>query len=177
MIVSGHVNKIVDMTRANVTYREPPLLLRNEGNAVFRDMRDLAGPLFRNRYDARGLAIGDYDNDGDTDAIFVCLQGAPVLLRNNAGQENSWIGIQLVGTRSNRDAIGSKLIVQLGNRKLVRWITGGGSVFSAHDNRVVFGLGKKPGPRNVGLEIRWPNGQTQIVTGLGANRYHRVVER
>ena len=82
-------------------------------------MREPAGPVFRNRYDARGLAVGDYDNDGGTDAIFVCLQDTPVLLRNNAGQKNAWIGLQLMGTSSNRDAIGSKLMVQLGGRKLV----------------------------------------------------------
>lgn len=176
MVVSGHVNKIVEQTRANVTYREPPLLLRNNGKGVFRDMQESAGPVFRNRYDARGLAVGDYDNDGDTDAIFVCLQGTPVLLRNNAGQKNAWIGFQLVGTSSNRDAIGSKLMVQLGGRKLVRWITGGASIFSSHDNRVVFGLGNKPGPETVSVEIRWPNGKTQTVKGLRPNKYHMVLE-
>jgi hypothetical protein len=164
------------MTRVNVTYKEPPLLLRNDGKGVFRDMQDFAGPVFRTRYDGRGLAVGDYDNDGDTDAIFVCLQDTPVLLRNNAGQDNAWVGFQLVGTRSNRDAIGSKLTVHLRGRKLVRWITGGASVFSSHDNRIIFGLGKKPGPETVSLEIRWPNGQTQILTGLEANRYHKILE-
>jgi hypothetical protein len=176
MIVSGHVNKIVEQTRANVTYREPPLLLRNNGKGVFRDMQDVAGPAFRARYDARGLAVGDYDNDGDPDAIFVCLQGAPVLLRNNVGQDNAWIGFQLVGTRSNRDAIGAKLTIRRGDRKLVRWITGGASIFSSHDNRAIFGLGRKPGPETIGAEIRWPNGQTQKLIGLRANRYHRIVE-
>jgi hypothetical protein len=176
MIVSGHVNKIVEMTRANVTYKEPPLLLRNDGKGVFRDMQGSAGPVFQTRYDARGLAVGDYDNDGDTDAIFVCLQGSPVLLRNNVGQNNAWIGFHLVGTRSNRDAIGSKLIVQLGGRKLVRWIAGGASIFSSHDNRVIFGLGNKPGPKAVNVEIRWPNGQTQSVIGLRPNKYHKILE-
>ncbi|PYT24323.1 MAG: hypothetical protein DMG57_29145 [Acidobacteria bacterium] len=176
MIVSGHVNKIVEQTRANVTYKEPPLLLRNNGKGVFRDMRESAGPVFRNRCDARGLAVGDYDNDGDTDTIFVCLQDTPVLLRNNAGQNNAWIGLQLVGTGSNRDAIGAKLIVQLGGHKLARWITGGASVFSSHDNRVIFGLGNKPGPETVSVTIRWPNGQTQTVKDLRPNKYHKIIE-
>ena len=177
MIVSGHVNKIVETTRVNVTYQEPPLLLRNDGKGVFGDMRETAGPVFRTRYSARGLAVGDYDNDGGVDAIFVCLQGAPVLLHNNVGKDNAWVGIQLVGTRSNRDAIGAKLTVEMGRRKLVRWINGGGSVFSSGDHRVVFGLGPRPGPSTVSVDIRWPNGEAQTVTGLAPNKYHRIVER
>ena len=176
MIVSGHVNKIVEKTRVNVTYKEPPLLLRNNGKGVFEDMQESAGPVFHTRYDARGLAVGDYDNDGDTDAIFVCLQDTPVLLRNDAGQDNAWIGFQLVGTGSNRDAIGSKLTVELGGRKLVRWITGGASIFSSHDNRVIFGLGGKPGPATLSVKIRWPNGETQTLSGLRPGKYHKILE-
>jgi len=97
MIVNGHVNKIVGLTRANVSCKEQPLLLRNNGKGVFRNMEESAGPVFHTRYDARGLAVGDYDNDGDTDAIFVCLQDRPVLLRNNVGQDNAWIGFQFGG--------------------------------------------------------------------------------
>ncbi len=177
MIVSGHVNTIVEATRANVTYKEPPLLLRNNGKGIFEDMRELAGPVFQNRYAARGLAVGDFDNDGDPDAIFVCLQGAPVLLRNNVGQDNAWIGLQLQGTRSNRDAIGSKLTLSLPGRKLTRWITGGGSVFSSHDYRVLFGLGPKSGPAAVNVEIRWPNGSVQTVSGLRRGSYQKIVEQ
>lgn len=138
-------------------------------------MEESAGPVFRTQYDARGLAVGDYDNDGDTDAIFVCLQGRPVLLRNNVGQDNAWIGLQLVGTQSNRDAIGSKLTLRSGSRKLVRWITGGASIFSSHDHRVIFGLGSKPGPATVSVEIRRPNGETPTLTGLPPNQYHKSV--
>jgi hypothetical protein len=176
MIVTGHVNKVVGLTRPNVTYKEQPLLLRNDGYGNFRNMAESAGTAFRTQYDARGLAVGDYDNDGDTDAIFVCLQGRPVLLRNNVGQDNAWIGLQLVGTQSNRDAIGSKLTLRSGSRKLVRWITGGASIFSSHDHRVIFGLGSKPGPRTVSVEISWPKGEIQTVTGLAPNQYHRIVE-
>jgi hypothetical protein len=176
IIVSGHVNKIIGLTRTDVTYKELPLLLRNNGKGVFRDMQATAGPVFRTRYDARGLAVGDYDNDGDTDAIFICLQDRPVLLRNNVGKENAWIGIQLVGTTSNRDAIGAKLKVEHEGRKLVRWITGGGSIFSSQDYRVIFGLGPKPGPELISVEIRWPHGETQTVMGLRPNQYHKILE-
>jgi len=176
LVVNGHVNKVVELTRTDVTYKELPLLLRNDAKGNLHNMVDTAGPVFHNKYDARGLAVGDYDNDGDTDAIFVCLQDRPVLLRNNVGQDNGWAGFQLVGTKSNRDAIGSKLTVRLGDRKLVRWITGGASIFSSHDNRVVFGLGSRPGPAAVSLEIRWPNGLTQTVEGIKPDHYHKIVE-
>lgn len=129
LIVAGHVNRIVEMTRANVTYKEVPLLLHNDGKGDFRDMRESAGPVFHTSYDAGGLAVGDYDNDGDLDAIFVYLQDRPVLLRNDVGQDNAWIGFKLIGTKSNRDAIGSMLTIRQGDRKLVRWITGGARAF------------------------------------------------
>ena len=176
LIVSGHVNKIVELTRSDVTYKELPLLLRNDGKGSFRNMQETAGPAFQTRYDARGLAVGDYDNDGDIDAIFLCLQGTPRPLAQQCGGECSWVGFQLVGTKSNRDAIGAKLTVRLGDRKLVRWITGGASIFSSHDNRVVFGLGANPGPLATSVEIQWPSGVTQTVDGLAPNRYHKVVE-
>jgi enediyne biosynthesis protein E4 len=176
LIVSGHVNKIVQLTRSDVTYKELPLLLRNDGKGNFRNMERMAGPAFHTQYDARGLAVGDYDNDGDVDAIFIRLQDTPVLLRNNVGENSSWVGVQLVGTKSNRDAIGAKLTVRLGDRKQVRWITGGTSIFSSHDHRVVFGLGPNPGPLATSVEIQWPSGVAQTVDGLSPNRYHKLVE-
>jgi len=130
MIVSGHVNTIVQMTRANATYWEPPRLLGNDGNAVLRDMRGGLGisPSLR------GSAIGDHDYDGNLDAIFVCLQGAPVLVAEQCQAGKFLDRIQLVGTRSDRDATGSKLMMRQDNQKLVRWITRGGSFFSGHDS-------------------------------------------
>jgi hypothetical protein len=103
------------------------------------------------------------------------LNSRPVLLHNNVGAENSWIGFQLVGTKSNRDAIGAKLILQAGNRKLVRWITGGSSYLSSHDKRVVFGLGKQA-PESIALQIRWPSGGLQNASGLKLGTYHVVRE-
>jgi hypothetical protein len=122
------------------------------------------------------LAAGDYDNDGDIDAVFLCLQGSPVLLRNNVGQDSAWVGFQLVGKKSNRDAIGSKLTVRSGNRNLVRWITGGASIFSSHDNRVVFGLGAISPPPAISVEIQWPSGASQKIDGIATNRYHKLTE-
>lgn len=175
-IVNGHISQVIGMTRRDVTYKERPLLLSNNGHAVFEDLRESAGAVFSQGYDARGLAIGDFDNGGGPDAIFTRLNNSPVLLRNNVAHENSWIGFQLTGKRSNRDAIGAKLTLQSGERRLVRWITGGSSYLSSHDKRVVFGLGRATAQALSTVEIRWPSGQTQKISGLAANRYHAIEE-
>src|SRR5262249_33101827 len=106
MIVNGHVNEVIEALQPQVKYREPPLLLHNLGNGLFEDVSFKAGSVFSKGYLARGLAIGDWDNDGAPDAIFTCIADQPVLLRNQVGQRNSWIGVRLVGVKSNRDAIG-----------------------------------------------------------------------
>jgi|SRR5579859_888917 len=174
-IINGHLNQVIEMSRGDVKYKQPLLLLRNNGQGVFEDMRENAGEAFRRTYTGRGLAIGDYDNDGATDMIFTCLNARPVLLHNNVGSRNSWLGFQLVGTKSNRDAIGAKLTLQAGNRKLVRWITGGSSYLSSHDRRVLFGLGKAA-PEPLELQIRWPSGQTQVVSNPKPGAYRAIRE-
>jgi hypothetical protein len=175
VLVNGHINPVIEKTRVDVFYREPPLLLANNGQGIFHNVSERAGVSFRDRYVARGLAVGDYDNDGGVDVVFTRLSETPLLLHNNVGPAKPWIGVVLEGTKSNRDAIGAKLTLTCGTRKSVRWITGGASYLSSHDRRVVFGLGDHPtGP--VHLDIGWPSGQTQTVTGLKKNQYQRIVE-
>jgi enediyne biosynthesis protein E4 len=99
-----------------------------------------------------------------------------VLLRNNLGQQNSWIGFDLQGTVSNRDAIGAKITVTSGKRRLVRWITGGSSYLSAHDRRVVVGLGSNSAGKMVSAEIVWPRGRVQRLSSLESGRYHKIIE-
>ncbi len=124
MLVTGHVNEVVESLQPQVKYKERPLLLHNVGNGQFEDVSFSAGPAFSRGYLARGLAVGDWDNDGAPDAIFTCIGESPVLLRNNVGQKNSWVGVRLIGTKSNRDAIGAKLTLTVPDRKLVRWVSG-----------------------------------------------------
>ncbi len=177
MIVNGHVIEVIESLQSQVKYKEQPLLLRNLGDAVFEDVSAKAGSAFAQNYLARGLAIGDWDSDGAADAIFTCIGERPVLLHNNVGQKNSWLGLRLVGVKSNRDAIGAKLTLRIANRKLVRWVTGGSSYLSSHDRRVLFGLGRLPVSRRLEVEIVWPDGGTQIAAGLEINRYHRIAEQ
>jgi hypothetical protein len=174
LIVNGHLNQVIERTRQDVSYAEPPLLLENSGTGVFKNMLDSAGPVFRRKFRARGLAVGDIDNDGQTDCIFTCLNDAPVLLHNTSAPRNAWVGLQLEGVRSNRDAIGAKVTVSAGARRITRWITGGGSYLSSHDKRLIFGLGGTNVPVNA--EIHWPSGQVQNVSGLALRRYHKILE-
>jgi hypothetical protein len=176
LIVNGHINRVIETTRVDVKYKETPLLLHNDGNGIFQNMRGQAGSVFMAGYSARGLAVGDFNNDGGIDAVFTQLDGSPVLLRNNVGQNHSWVGFQLRGTKSNRDAIGAKITVDVGNRKLVRWITGGASYLSSHDKRVVVGIPGSSGSQTIGAEIQWPSGTIQRLASLRLKQYHNITE-
>jgi len=176
LIVNGHINQVIESTRVDVKYQEPPLLLHNEGKGVFRDMREQAGAAFHSGHRARGLAVGDFDNDGGVDAVFTRLDGKPVLLHNNVGGGRPWVGFDLQGTKSNRDAIGAKITIQVGKRKLVRWVTGGASYLSSHDKRVVVGIPGDTTPAALDAEILWPNGTVQRLAGLKLKRYNKIVE-
>jgi hypothetical protein len=175
MIVNGHVTDSIEKIRRDIRYKEPPLLLANDGRGHFRNMQEQAGPAFHVSYAARGMAMGDIDNDGDLDALFVCLNGSPVLLRNNIGQNKAWVGLRLRGTASNRDAIGAKVVARIGDRLLVRWVTSGASFLSSHDPRIVIGLGDTT-EKSLSVEILWPTGTHQTVSGLSLRSYHEVVE-
>ena len=104
LIVNGHLHEQITISSTIVKYKEPPLLLSNNGQARFDNVSPLAGPSFQTGYVGRSLATGDFNNDGATDAAFVSLNSRPVLLRNNAGHRNSWLGVKLTGKSSSRDA-------------------------------------------------------------------------
>jgi hypothetical protein len=122
------------------------------------------------------MALGDFDNDGAVDVLISINNGAPVLLRNNAGKQNHWLGVRLVGKKSNPDAVGARVTYQAGDLKRHQMKVGGGSYLSSHDPRMVLGLGKWE--KLEWLEVKWPmpGGTTQRFTGLPINRYITIVE-
>jgi hypothetical protein len=122
------------------------------------------------------MAIGDYDNDGRVDVLVGNNGGAPVLLHNNAGQDHHWLGVKLVGTKCNRDAVGARLTWSAGGLKHSRTKNGGGSYLSAHDPREVLGIGTAS--KIDWLEIRWPqpSGSVERLTNLPIDRYITIVE-
>jgi hypothetical protein len=159
----------------DVKYEEPMTLFRREGKG-FQDVSASSGKIFSRSLAARGLALGDFDNDGAVDVQVSTNNGAPVLLRNRAGRENHWLGLRLVGRRANIDAVGARVTYQAGKlrRSIVK--VGGGSYLSAHDPRLVLGLGKHE--KIDWLEIKWPAPSEQVdrLTDLPIDRYVTIVE-
>lgn len=175
LVANGHPDDLIDKINPGVTYREPLLLFQNTSGGL-KNVSGESGPLFARAMSSRGLAIGDFDNDGAVDVLISVNDGAPVLLRNNASRQNNWLGIRLVGKKCNPDAIGSRLTYQAGDLKRSRMKVGGGSYLSSHDPRMVLGVGKRE--RMDWLEVKWPlpAGTTQRFVGLPMNRYITIVE-
>jgi enediyne biosynthesis protein E4 len=175
LIANGFPDDLVEEFSHEVTFKERLLLFQKNG-ATFKDVSAQSGPIFSETFAARGLAIGDFNNDGAIDVLISNNDAAPVILRNNLGAKNNWLGIKLVGRKSNIDAIGARLTYQAGDLKRTRTKVGGGSFLSSHDPRVVLGIGQRP--KIDSLEIKWPppGGQTEKFTNLPLNRYITIVE-
>ena len=156
ILANGHVYPEVDRLNLDVTYKEPRVLYHNNGNRTFADVSEAAGPGVRRRASDRGLATGDFWNDGRQSIVIANMNNTPSLLVNRMRSSNHWIEFKTQGTRSNRDGIGARLTLGNGSRRCVQEIRSGSSYISNHDRRVHFGLGAKPAlPR---LEVIWPSG-------------------
>src|SRR5436309_826959 len=175
LLANGNPDDLIASLHGEVTYEEPLLLFHNNGKS-FQAVSAQSGPVFSRPMSSRGLALGDFDNDGAADVLISINNGAPVLLRNNAGKQNTWLGVKLVGKKSNPDAIGAVVTYQAGDLKRRREKVGGGSDLSSHDPRMVLGLGKRE--KVDWLEVKWPmpGSTTQRFTGLPINRYITIVE-
>ena len=175
LLCNGHPDDTVDKRIESVTFLEPMLLFRNTGKG-FENVSQQSGPIFSKRLAGRGLALGDFDNDGSVDVLVTQNNAAPLLLRNNAGRQNHWLGVRLAGTKANTDAIGAEITYQAGDLKRRRCKVGGGSYLSSHDPRMVLGIGKRT--RIDWLEIRWPqpSGKVERFGDLPIDRYITIVE-
>jgi hypothetical protein len=174
-LANGNPDDLISSLHGEVTYEEPLMLFHNTGKS-FQNVSAQSGSIFSKPLAARGLAIGDFNNDGGVDVLISVNNGAPVLLKNNIGAQNNWLGIKLVGKKSNPDAIGARINYQSGDLKRSRMKVGGGSYLSSHDPRMVLGLGAR---RKVDwLEVKWPlpGGSTQRFTELPLNRYITIIE-
>jgi hypothetical protein len=174
-IANGHPDDLIEKIYPTVTYREAPLLLHRE-NGGFKNVSPDSGPIFNKAMASRGLAIGDFDNDGALDVLISNNNEPPALLRNNIGNRNHWLGFNLIGTKCNRDAIGARVSYQAGDLKRSRMKVGGGSYLSSHDPRMVLGFGQRP--KIDVLEVKWPQPSTLVerFTDLPVNRYITIVE-
>ncbi len=174
-LANGNPDDLINSLHGEVTYEEP-LLLFHRTTTSFEDVSAQSGPVFATRQCARGLALGDFDNDGAVDVLISVNGGAPLLLRNNAGRQNHWLGIRLIGKKCNPDAIGARITYQSGDLKRGRMKVGGGSYLSSHDPRMVLGLGKRE--KLDWLEVKWPmpGGGTQRFSDIPVDRYVTLVE-
>jgi enediyne biosynthesis protein E4 len=174
-LCNGFPDDLVGEFSQQVTFEEPLLLFHKEGEK-YKDVSEQSGPVFAKRFSARGLAIGDFNNDGATDVLISVNDGAPVLLKNNVGAQNHWLGTQLEGRKANRDAIGARVTYQAGDLRRHRMKVGGGSFLSSHDPRMVLGIGKRT--KIDWVEVKWP-GPSECVerfTDLPIDKYVKLVE-
>ncbi|HEV3471434.1 MAG TPA: CRTAC1 family protein [Pyrinomonadaceae bacterium] len=172
-LANGHPDDMVETLSSRVKYREPLLMFENTGKG-YRNVSAQSGAAFSRDYAARGMTVGDYDNDGDIDVLVSNNGAAPLLLRNEGGSRHNWLGLHLVATRSSPGAAGAVIRWSAGGVKRARLKTSGGSYLASHDPREVLGLGRAAAVE--GLEIQWPSGRVDRLKDLPVNTYVRVVE-
>ena len=173
IIATGHLVPELELHYSDAPAKSPLLLFRNLGNGHFEELFDEAGPAIQVPRSRRGIAFGDFDNDGDIDMLVVNLGEPPSLLRNDTSGKNHWIKIRLVGTISNRTAIGARIELTANGKKLMKELQSQSSFLSCNDFRLHFGLG---GAHTADVSVRWPNGQRQSLTGLKADQLYTIKE-
>jgi len=173
-VAQGHVMDNIQLTEPTLRYLEPPLLLRNE-QGHFSSVPQQSNPVFMTPLAARGAAFGDLDNDGLIDIAINCNNGHAIILHNRGGNGNHWLMLNLIGTSSNRDAIGSKIrLVADNGQQQTRFVSTAGSYISASDKRAHFGLGSSKKLRLV--EITWPSGLVQLLEAVAVDQILTVKE-
>ncbi|HUJ31162.1 MAG TPA: CRTAC1 family protein [Candidatus Acidoferrum sp.] len=175
VVANGHIDETVRNIRGNVGYAQPPQLFLNSGGDRFHDIASEAGPGFDQPRVGRGLCYGDFDRDGDLDLLMTTNNGAACLFRNDQLSGNKSVRFRLVGTKSNRDAIGATVrIVDSNGTPQSRMVKTGSSYLSQSELPVTFGLGKQDQIARV--EVEWPSGRKEEYKNLGAGRTYECVE-
>lgn len=175
LLANGHPDDMIEKYSAQIKYRMPLLLFRNDGQRLLH-ISDQAGPVFSKAFPSRGMSVGDYNNDGRADVLVANNGETPILLRNNAGVGNHWLGIRLQGVQCNRDAVGARIAWSANGKKYSRLKNNGGSYLSSHDPREILPLGAAE--RIDWVEIKWPapSGAVERLTNLPIDRYISIVE-
>ena len=174
LITNGHSQDNAHQVEADRSYAQPMLLYHNEQGRQFQDVSAQGGATFHQPFVGRGGSIGDFDNDGRVDALLVDEEGAPKLLHNEARTDSHWLGIHLIGTKCNRDGIGTRVLVTAGGKTFLRDQQLAGGYLSAHDPRLHFGLGAAN--RIEKIVVRWPDGHTDTIKDAPLDTYIEITE-
>jgi hypothetical protein len=174
LYVNGHVYPEIERIKGASRYKQPKVLYENLGNGKFRDVSPIAGAGITTPTSSRGCAFGDFNNDGNVDVVINPINATPQLLRCTSRTGNNWITVKLVGSKSNRSAIGARVSCITGSHKQMEEVRSGGSFYSQNDLRVHFGLAKAAQIDR--LAIRWPSGKTEQFTSVPVNHVIKIVE-
>lgn len=172
-VLNGHPFEPINKVFAETTYAEPPFLFENTGKG-FREVAAEHGAALKRSYLGRGLAIGDIDNDGDSDLLLLNAGEPPRLLRNDGGNRNHWLGVKLVGRKSNRDGVGAKVTISAKGVRRTKQLLGGTSYCAASDQRLLFGLGNLD--KIDAVTVRWPSGLVTSINDVAIDHYLTVRE-
>ena len=172
-LVTGTVYPELEPVYAKYPRRGPRLLFRNLGNGKFVALGDEAGPGVSAKHVSRGCAFGDFDNDGDLDIVIMNQNEPPSLLRNDAPPANHWLKVRLEGTKSNRSAIGGRVVIHYGGKMQAQEVMSQSSYVSANDPRLHFGLGAE---KIADIEVRWPLGGKDSFKNVAANQLVTIRE-
>jgi hypothetical protein len=158
---TGMIYPEIEAMHPEYPYKTPAVLFRNLGDGRFEDVSEQAGPGLRELHSSRGVAFGDFDNDGDLDILIVNQNEPPSLLRNDVNGDQHWLKVLLIGTVSNRSAIGAQVTAAYGSHKQVQAVLAQSSYVSVNDRRLHFGLGEATA---ADLTILWPSGKTETIS-------------
>jgi hypothetical protein len=172
-MVTGNVYPEVERKLPQYPHKTPRAVFRNLGNRTFEELGAEAGPGVTESHSSRGCAFGDFDNDGDVDILIVNLNEPPSLLRNDLKTKQNWIKVKLEGVKSNRSAIGARVLVRYGAKVQAQAVLSQSSFYSCNDPRLHFGLGTVG---SVDIEVVWPTGLNERFKGIAANQLVRVRE-
>ena len=172
-LVSGNVYPEVERKLPQYPNKTPRALFRNLGNGTFEELTEQAGPGIVETHCSRGCAFGDFDNDGDIDILVVNLNEPPSLLRNDLQGKQNWLKVKLEGVKSNRSAIGARVLVKYGSKVQAQTVLSQCSFYSCNDPRLHFGLGQNT---SADLQVYWPSGSHETFKGVEANQLLRLRE-